>query len=75
MDALQPGFYQQMQLDNGRIDVTIFSAWFAFLDIAVPLAVAYYACAWSFCDLTRDYTAQPDPARMVASFRLSALGA
>jgi hypothetical protein len=45
MDALQPGFYRQMQLDYGRIDVTIFSAWFAYLDVSVPMAVAHSAVA------------------------------
>ena len=40
VDALQPGFYQDLQR-KGRCDVIVTSPWFTVLDVAAPLAIRY----------------------------------
>ena len=42
-DALQPALYHHVRRAYGRIDAAVFSPWFAYLDLAVPLAVAFAA--------------------------------
>ena len=47
-DALQPGFYSAMRARLGRLDALVFSSWFTFLDLALPLAASaadVVACA------------------------------
>jgi site-specific DNA-cytosine methylase/transposase InsO family protein len=62
-DALQPAFYRGLAQKHGRVDAFVFSPWFSFLDMAVPLAVLH-AARVVCVHVPGHYITSPHPARL-----------
>jgi hypothetical protein len=62
-DALQPAFYRGLAQKHGRVDAFVFSPWFSFLDMAVPLAVLH-AARVVCVHVPGHFITSPHPARL-----------
>ena len=62
-DALQPGFYRRLVQRHGRIDALVFSPWFTYLDLAVPLAMLF-AARVVCVHVPGHFVTSPHPARL-----------